>query len=78
VSSGWRHPTPTDDDPANYLGALGAIDVEKFVNDDDADDPPGPLIPVGDPVTWTYVVRSGRTRPRSARRRRGGSTTSGR
>ena len=33
-----------------------AIDIEKATNGEDADDPTGPEIPVGDPVTWTYVV----------------------
>jgi hypothetical protein len=33
-----------------------AIDIEKATNGEDADDPTGPQIPVGDPVTWTYVV----------------------
>ena len=48
--------TVTDDDPANYFGVIGGIDVEKLVEDDDADVPPGPFLPVGSPVTWTYVV----------------------
>jgi hypothetical protein len=33
-----------------------AIDIEKATNGQDADAPTGPAIPVGDPVTWTYVV----------------------
>lgn len=36
--------------------ARPAIDIEKATNGEDADDPTGPRIPVGDPVTWTYVV----------------------
>ncbi|MBW1817192.1 MAG: hypothetical protein JRJ60_08525, partial [Deltaproteobacteria bacterium] len=32
------------------------IDIEKATNDEDADDPPGPNVPVGSTVTWTYVV----------------------
>jgi hypothetical protein len=40
----------------NYL--LPAIDVKKFTNGDDADQAPGPTIPVGQPVTWTYIVRN--------------------
>jgi hypothetical protein len=32
------------------------IDIEKFTNGIDADDPPGPSVPVGDPIEWTYVV----------------------
>jgi len=32
------------------------IEIEKATNGQDADSPPGPYIPVGDSVTWTYVV----------------------
>ena len=46
----------TDEDPSHYFGVQGAIDLEKLVNDEDADDPPGPSIPVGGQVTWTYRV----------------------
>ena len=52
----------TDTDPSHYFGASSAIDIEKATNGADADDPPGPFIPVtdqnGDPtlVTWTYRV----------------------
>ena len=33
-----------------------AIDIEKWVNGEDADEAPGPSIPVGAPVKWTYNV----------------------
>jgi uncharacterized repeat protein (TIGR01451 family) len=49
----------TDSDPSHYFGiasATAAIDIEKFTNGEDADNPPGPNLNVGDPVTWTYVV----------------------
>ena len=46
----------TDDDPSHYFGVVSGIDIEKFTNGVDADDPAGAEIPVGDPVTWTYVV----------------------
>jgi uncharacterized repeat protein (TIGR01451 family) len=46
----------TDDDPANYFGAAASIDIEKLVDGEDADEPPGPVIPVGSTVEWTYVV----------------------
>jgi uncharacterized repeat protein (TIGR01451 family) len=48
---------PTADDPSHYNGtATPGIDLEKATNGEDADTPTGPSIPVGDPVTWTYVV----------------------
>ena len=40
-----------------------SIDIEKFTNGEDADNPPGPQILVGDPVTWTYVVKNTGTVP---------------
>ena len=38
------------------VAAAGGIDIEKATNGVDADSPTGPVVPVGDPVTWTYVV----------------------
>ncbi|WP_434447222.1 DUF7507 domain-containing protein [Lentzea sp. E54] len=52
-------PNVTDSDPSHYLGVAGpapAIDIEKATNGQDADNPTGPLVPVGGEVTWTYVV----------------------
>lgn len=50
-------PNVTDSDPSHYFGlANAAIMLEKATNGEDADDPTGPQIKVGDPVTWTYVV----------------------
>ena len=46
----------SDSDPSHYFGVTAAIDIEKATNGDDADTPTGPQIPVGDAVTWTYVV----------------------
>jgi len=32
------------------------INIEKYTNTEDADDPTGPFIATGSPVSWTYVV----------------------
>jgi hypothetical protein len=45
-----------DTDPSHYIGRTPAIHIEKATNGEDADDPTGPVITVGDTVTWTYVV----------------------
>ena len=45
-----------DDDDSHYFGVAPAIDIEKSTNGVDADEVTGPQVPVGDPVTWTYVV----------------------
>ncbi len=49
----------SDTDPSHYLGGGGdfvAVQVEKSTNDEDADFEPGPIVNVGEPVVWTYVV----------------------
>jgi hypothetical protein len=46
----------TASDPSHYSGIDASIDIEKATNGQDADTPTGPTIPVGDTVTWTYVV----------------------
>ena len=57
---GFAGETVTDDDPGNYtIVGVPGIDIEKFTNGADADDPNGadvPQIAVGDPVFWTYEV----------------------
>ena len=46
----------TDADPSHYFGVAAGIDIEKATNGIDADLRPGPFIPAGSAVTWTYVV----------------------
>jgi uncharacterized repeat protein (TIGR01451 family) len=46
----------SDSDPGHYLGVTAALDVKKFVNGVDADQPPGPQITVGQAVNWSFVI----------------------
>jgi hypothetical protein len=53
--------TVFDSDPSHYLGIVAAvpsIDIEKSTNGQDADEPTGPLLTVGDAVTWEYRVEN--------------------
>jgi uncharacterized repeat protein (TIGR01451 family) len=43
-------------DESHYFGADPGIVLEKHTNGEDADEPPGPSLVVGQPVTWTYRV----------------------
>ena len=43
-------------DLSYYFGAAPWIDLEVSVNGEDADAQPGPEIPEGSPVEWTYTV----------------------
>ncbi|RKZ90673.1 MAG: hypothetical protein DRQ40_10745, partial [Gammaproteobacteria bacterium] len=46
----------TDTDPSHYFGSNPGIEVEKSTNGMDADAPPGPRIPEGNTVQWSYLV----------------------
>jgi hypothetical protein len=51
--------TVTDSDASHYLGQETlppGIKIKKFTNGKDADQAPGPVVLVGAPVTWEYVV----------------------
>ena len=50
------HSTQIFDSDCKPIGP--EVDVEKFTNGEDADSTPGPEIPVGNTVTWTYVVKN--------------------
>ncbi|MBI2215494.1 MAG: DUF11 domain-containing protein [Acidobacteria bacterium] len=43
--------------------AQSEVDIEKFTNGQDADTAPGPVVIVGDTVSWTYVVTNTGSRP---------------
>ena len=46
-----------DSDPSHYFGqAAPAVTIEKQTNGEDADTPPGPSVPVGSTVDWTYEI----------------------
>ncbi len=48
------------EDASHYVGvpfeATPEVDIEKSTNGVDADVPTGPVVNVGDPITWTYRV----------------------
>jgi uncharacterized repeat protein (TIGR01451 family) len=46
----------TASDMSHYFGIFPSLLFEKHTNGEDADEPPGPVIVVGQPVTWTYHV----------------------
>jgi hypothetical protein len=47
----------TDSDPAYHVVVFNpAIDIEKLINGEDADEAPGPSIDFGGPVTFDFIV----------------------
>jgi uncharacterized repeat protein (TIGR01451 family) len=49
----------TDSDPSHYnVICEPDIDIEKYINGEDADQPPGVLLSVGDEIIWTFVVEN--------------------
>jgi PKD repeat protein len=56
----------TDADAACYFGAAPAIEIAALTNGEEADTPPGPTVPVGSTVAWTYVVTNAGNVPLAA------------
>jgi uncharacterized repeat protein (TIGR01451 family) len=46
----------SDTDPSHYYGVITGIAIEKLTNGFDGDSPTGPVVKVGEPVTWTYNI----------------------
>ncbi len=56
--------TVTSQDASHYFGFTPTgVRIEKYTNGQDAEIAPGPYLPVGTPVTWTYVVTSASNTP---------------
>lgn len=49
-------PVVTATDPSHYYGRTPDIAIEKLINGQEADNPPYPILHVGDPILWTFVV----------------------
>ena len=47
-----------DQDTSFYFGAQPSIQLTKKTNGVDADMPPGPYIPVGDPIEYQYLIEN--------------------
>lgn len=45
-----------DSDPSHYFGTDPSVHLEKFTNGENADIEPGPSIPTGNEIVWTYLV----------------------
>ncbi len=51
-------PNATESDPSHYFGAVPSLDLEKETQDFDADTPTGPLVVIGNTVTWSYYLHN--------------------
>ena len=56
ATGSWKNQNVTDRDPSHYYGGVTAIRIEKYINGEEADLPPGPFITPGDPVAYSYIV----------------------
>ncbi|AEH60773.1 conserved repeat domain protein [Methanosalsum zhilinae DSM 4017] len=43
-------------DTSSYTGVNASISIEKLINGEDANEPPGPVIHLGNTVVWTFNV----------------------
>ena len=46
-------------DPSHHFGATLALALEAHVESADADAPPGPVVPAGSTLAWTFSVTNG-------------------
>lgn len=58
VNGEYAGVTVEDFDEANYKVANPSIDIEKYTNEVDADDAPGPWLWSGTNVRWTYEIKN--------------------
>ncbi len=56
-------PDVADQDPSHHYGVVSVIHLEKSTNGEDADTGPGPTVPVGNPVTFQFVVTNPGNQP---------------
>ena len=61
IPYGFETEKVQDSDASAYFGANPSITIEKSTNGVDADLPPGPYIPVGEPITLQYEVNNPET-----------------
>jgi hypothetical protein len=50
-----------DSDSSAYFGAEPAVAITKYTNGEDAKEPTGPYIPVGEPVNFTFEINDTET-----------------
>ncbi|MCQ6458628.1 hypothetical protein, partial [Vibrio parahaemolyticus] len=53
----------TDNDPSHHFGVVAGIQLQKATNGQDADVAPGPSIPFGGQVTFTFEVSNPGNQP---------------
>ncbi len=57
IKAGGSRDVPGEDTATAFVYLPDpAIDIEKSTNDEDADNPTGPVVDMGDLITWEYVI----------------------